>query len=69
MNLAGEHKWIAVNGRFTYAGGRGEFVQNENAIGADHFGAQNVQTIVTGNGDRPVISGDVNFTALSLRRV
>jgi hypothetical protein len=63
VSLAGEQKWIAVNGRFTYAGGRGEFVQNENAVGVDHFGnAQNIQTIVTGSGNRPVISGDVNFT-------
>jgi hypothetical protein len=63
VSLAGEQKWIAVNGRFTYAGGRGDFVQNQTAFGVNAVGsAQNIQTIVTGNGDRPVISGDLNFT-------
>lgn len=63
VNLYGERKWIAMNGRFTYAGGRGDFIQNETAIGADRFrNGQNVQVVVTGNGDRPVISGDLNVT-------
>jgi len=63
VNLFFEHNWIAINGRFTYAGGRGDFIQNESALGIDRFGAaQNVQTIVTGNGDRPVIAGDLNVT-------
>ncbi len=70
VNLGGEYKWVVVNGRFTYAGGRGEFVHNENALGVDHFGnAQNIQTIVTGNGDRPVISGDFNFTLFPSSRL
>jgi len=63
VNLYGERNWIAMNGRFTYAGGRGDFIQNEYAVGADRFGnPQNVQVLVTGNGDRPVISGDLNIT-------
>ncbi len=63
VTLYGERKWAAMNGRFTYAGGRGYFIQNESAVGTDRFGnAQNVQVIVTGNGDRPVISGDFNVT-------
>ena len=62
-NLYAERKWIAVNGRFSYAGGRGNFVQNESATGIDRFGnAQNQQIIVTGNGDRPVTTGDLNVT-------
>jgi hypothetical protein len=70
VTLAGEYDWIAMNGRFTYAGGRGDFVQNESALGIDRFGnAQNVQTIVTGNGDRPVISGDANFTLFPSSRL
>jgi len=70
VNLAGDYKWIAMNGRFTYAGGRGDFIQNESAIGIDRFSnPQNVQDIFTGNGDRPVISGDANFTLFPSSRL
>jgi hypothetical protein len=70
VNLAGERKWIALNGRFTYAGGRGDFVQNETALGIDRFAnPQNVQTVVTGNGDRPVISGEANITLFPSSRL
>jgi hypothetical protein len=62
-NLYGERKWIAVNAHFTYAGGRGNFIQSESALGVDRFGTnQNRQVIVTGNGDRPVTTGDLNLT-------
>lgn len=62
-NLFAQWKWIAANAHFTYAGGRGDFVQNETAMGIDRFGAsQNQQVIVTGNGDRPVVSGNLNVT-------
>jgi hypothetical protein len=62
-NLYWERNWIAINARVTYAGGRGRFVQNETAIGTDRFGAAaNRQIIVTGNGDRPVTTGDFNVT-------
>ena len=62
-NLYGERKWLAFNARFTYAGGRGAFVQNETAIGTDRFGsAQNRQILVTGDGTRPVMTGDANIT-------
>ncbi len=68
-NLYGERKWIAVNGRFTYAAGKGDFVQNETAMGIDRFGStQNRQIIVTGNGDRPVLTGDFNFTVFPVGR-
>jgi len=70
VNLAKDYKWIAMNGRFTYAGGRGDFIQNESATGIDRFSnPQNVQVIVTGNGDRPVISGDANFTLFPASRL
>ena len=62
-NLNGEFRWIAMNARATYSGGRGDFVQNELATGTDRFGnGQNLQIAVTGNGDRPVLTGDFNLT-------
>ena len=62
-NLYGERKWFAINARVTYAGGRGDFVQNEIAIGTTASAPpQNRQIIVTGNGDRPVTTGDFNVT-------
>jgi hypothetical protein len=70
VTLYGERKWIALNGRFTYAGGRGYFIQNESAVGIDRFSnPQNVQVILTGNGDRPVISGDLNVTLFPASRL
>ncbi|HEX4137218.1 MAG TPA: hypothetical protein VHY84_21595 [Bryobacteraceae bacterium] len=70
VNLYAERQWIAANGRFTYAGGRGDFIQNESAVGVDRFGnPQNVQFLVTGNGDRPVISGDLNVTLFPASRL
>jgi hypothetical protein len=68
-NLYGERTWIAVNGRVTYAGGRGDFVQNETAMGIDRFGTnQDRQIIVTGNGDRPVLTGNVSLTVFPAGR-
>ena len=62
-NLFGERKWIAINAHFTYADGKGDFVQNQTAAGIDRFGnSQDQQVIVTGNGDRIVTTGDFNFT-------
>ena len=62
-NLFGERKWISINAHFTYADGKGDFIQNETAMGLSRFGAaQNRQVVVTGNGDRPVTTGDFNFT-------
>ena len=68
-NLYLERKWLAVNGRLTYAGGRGDFVQNETAIGTDRFGAQNQQIAVAGDGDRLVTTGDLNITLFPSSRV
>ncbi len=68
-NLFAQWRWIATNAHFTYAGGRGDVVQNETAIGIDRFGAaQDQQVIVTGNGDRPVTTGDLNVTLFSESR-
>jgi hypothetical protein len=62
-NLFAERKWLAVNARFTYSGGRGAFLQNTIAVGTNRFGGgQNQQVLVTGSGDRPVMTGDLNIT-------
>jgi hypothetical protein len=69
-NLYAERKWLAVSARFTYAGGRGNFVQNEFATGTDRFAnAQNRQILVSGNGDRPVFTGDLNVTVSPLPKL
>ena len=63
-NLQTDHKSWAANGRFTYAGGRRNFVMDEVAIGTDRFGAdRNRQVAVGGNARRPLATGDL---ALSL---
>jgi hypothetical protein len=68
-NLFTERRWVAINARVTYAGGRGDVVQNESATGIDRFGAaQNRQIIVIGNGDRPVVTGDLNITLFPASR-
>jgi hypothetical protein len=68
-NLFGERRWIALNAHVTYADGKGDFVQNQTAAGMDRFGnTQDQQIIVTGNGYRPVITGDFNFTLFPAAR-
>ncbi len=68
-NLYYERKWVAVDARFNYAGGRGSFLQNEVAMGLDRFGAaQNQQIAVAGTGDRPITSGDLNITLFPASR-
>jgi hypothetical protein len=64
VNLRREARWFALNGRFTYAGGRRNFTLDELAIGTDRFGAQNRQVVVTGSARRPVATGNllVSFT-------
>lgn len=63
VTLYSEHKWFALNGRFTDAGGRGNFVQNETAVGVDRLSnPQDMQVVVSGNGDRPVLTGALNMT-------
>lgn len=65
VNLHRESKAWAVNGRFTHAGGRRNFVLDELAIGTERFGAaQNRQTVVTGSARRPLTTGDllISFT-------
>ena len=69
-SLIGEFKWVVVNARATYTSGSGDFAQNETAVGGDRFGtSQNQQVAVTGTGNRPVLTGDVNVTLLPFGRL
>ena len=69
-NLIGELHWITVNARATYTSGSGSFAQNESAIGTDRFGtSQNQQVAVTGTGNRPVLTGDLNVTLFPSSRL
>ena len=60
--LSDRSKLYSLSGRFTYAGGRRDFIFNENAAGTDRFGAnRTLQTYILGNARRPVTAA--NFTA------
>lgn len=68
-NLFGEFRLLAVNAHATYTGGRGDFAQNELASGIGTGGVTAQRVIaVTGNGDRPVLTGDFNFTLFPASR-
>ncbi len=69
-NLFAERGWVAMTARFTYSGGRGSFVQNQVAVGTDRFGgALNQQVLVSGSGDRPVLTGDFNLTVSPTKKL
>lgn len=69
-NLYLERKRLAVNGRVSYSAGRGSFIQNELASGTDRFSnTQNQQVLVTGSGDRPVLTGDLTVTFTPVSRL
>jgi len=60
--LMTERHRIAVNARFSYAGGNRNFVQNESAIGTGLAGTENRLVIAYGDAKRPVTTGDANIT-------
>ena len=69
-DLIGEFHWIVLHARATYAGGTGNFAQNEIATGTDRFtNAQNQQITVTGDGNRPVTTGDFSITLFPSSRL
>jgi hypothetical protein len=69
-NLIGEYSWIVINARATYAGGSGDFVQNEIASGINRGGTtQNQQIAVSGTGERPALTGDFNVTLFPASRL
>jgi hypothetical protein len=69
-NLIGEYSWIAITARASYAGGSGDFVQNEIANGLNRGGTtQNQQIAVSGTGERPALTGDFNITLFPSSRL
>ncbi len=70
VNLRTERKYFAVNARLTYAGGRRNFIMDENAIGTNRLGAaQNRQIVVGGNARRPATTGDFSLSVLPTTRL
>ncbi|MCU1259506.1 MAG: hypothetical protein JWO80_2391, partial [Bryobacterales bacterium] len=70
VNLQTQRRWFAFNGRFTYANGNRNFIQNELALGMDRFGTnQNRQVIVTGDASRPVITGDAALSIFATSKL
>jgi hypothetical protein len=62
-SLYGGSKTWAINGRFTYVGGRRNFILDQNAIGTTtRVGAENQQVIVGGNAARPAETGDFSVS-------
>jgi hypothetical protein len=60
--ISDRSKLYSLNGRFTYAGGRRNFIFDENVLGTDRFGSNRLrQTFIFGNARRPVLAA--NFTA------
>jgi hypothetical protein len=62
VNLAAERRHVAVNGRFSYADGRGNFILDETAAGTGLAGTENRLVFATGDGQRPVGAGDLNVS-------
>ena len=61
--ISTESKWYNLNGRFTYAGTRRNFVFDELSVGTDRLGAaRNRQVFVFGQGRRPVLAADLTTT-------
>ncbi len=71
VNLLSERgKYVSVNGRFTYAGGRRQFIFDESAIGADRFGAaRNRQLLLFGDARRPVTTASLTLSFFPTERV
>ena len=67
--ISTEKKWIAVNGRISYASGNRAFVQNESAAGNGLFGPANRLVVTLGNAQRPVTVGNVNVTVFPTEKL
>jgi hypothetical protein len=61
--LTDKSKLYSINGRFTYAGTRRNFLFDEAALGMDRFGgARNRQVFLLGEGRRPVLVANLTTT-------
>lgn len=60
--------WLSLNGRFTYAGTRRNFIQSESAQGID-FITFNRQILVSGTGERPVTASNLNLVLFPKSRL
>jgi hypothetical protein len=69
-NISGNHKYWAMNARLTYNLGSGGFAMNELTSGLTLTGAaDNQQVVVSGNAQRPVLAGDLSFSAFPTGRL
>jgi hypothetical protein len=63
LNLYGERRFLAVNGRFTYANAERGFFFDEFAQGTNRFGAAaSRQVLVSGDGTRPLSAGNLTLS-------
>ena len=69
VNLSTEKRWIAVNGRFSYSGGRNNFILNESALGTGLAGTENRLVITYGNARRTMATGDLNVSIFATDRI
>ncbi len=71
VNLFTEGRnWYTVNGRFSHATSRRNFLFDELAAGTDRFGdARNRQVLVTGDGRRPVTTASLTLSLFPAGRV
>jgi hypothetical protein len=69
-NLQANHKLWAVDGRISYTNGRNGFVLSEFATGLSRFGtAGNRQILVQGDAERPMTTGNLNFSVFPASRL
>jgi hypothetical protein len=70
VNLTANWAHLAMNGRFTESSGTRSFVQAESASGTDASRLVNSRQItVTGNAQRPVVTGDLSVSVLPTDRL
>jgi len=69
VNLAVERRRFMVNGRFSYAEGRGNFILDESAVGTGLAGTENRLVFAAGTGERPVGTGDLNVSYFPTGRI
>jgi hypothetical protein len=69
VSLVTEKRRIAVNGRFTYSGGKNNFILNESAVGTGLAGTENRLIITSGDARRTVTTGDLNVNIFATDRM